>query len=287
MPLNPAAVVVGTDGSSASFNAARWAAYIAEAVGAPIVLVHVMPVLDQPGTAGAGSRFGRSVTRTRVPAELDIVRRTAKVVGTCSATVTAHLFTETVAGSATTVLVEHSRGARMLVVGAETVFGERRTGPTTTGVAARAYCPVAVWRGRAGRPIPRGLPVVAAFDGTAYDLPALTQGFELAEALGTDLTVVRPAVRHGLRGRRYGGPVTAPPSRLIGSVAGPGREHPTVTVHDCTEAGPYGHILVRRSATAQLLVVTGRRAGAGSSPGPLISALLHHSKCPVLICRPG
>lgn len=281
-----APVVLGTDGSSAAMNAARWTAYLAEALGAPIVVVHVRPIPGHRHTAGDDrSRSGKHRSPGRDEDAAGVVRRTARIIGTCTGHTVPHLVTETAASSVTAVLVEHSRRARILVVGAQTVFGERRTGPTTTGVAARAYCPVAVWRGVPGRPIRRHLPVVAAFDGTEYSSPALVQGFGLADTLGAALVVVRPAADRGAPGRWYGAPPRVPPSRVIGSVSQIAREHPSVTVQEFTESGHLADALVRRSAKAQLLLVSEPRTTAGRTPGPEVMFLLHHSMCPVLICR--
>ncbi|MGW0002777.1 universal stress protein [Nocardia grenadensis] len=276
-------VVLGTDGSSVSLNAARWAAYIAGALHAPLLVVHVLPIPGHRHAAGARPWFHGP--RLADPDAAVAVRRTALIIGTCAAPAVAEPDIEIAIGSATAVLVERSRRARMLVVGAQTAFGERRTGPTTTGVVARAYSPVAVWRGMPGHPIPRERPVVAVFDGSESTLPALVQGFELAEALGARLEVVRP--RCGMPTGRYGAAAVVPPSRTAGSTAGMAREHPAVRSSETTVSGSLPHVLARRSATSQLLVVAGRRAtGASAAPGPTVMFLLRHSRCPVLICRP-
>ncbi|MET8796333.1 universal stress protein [Nocardia sp. NPDC004568] len=277
-------VILGTDGSSASLNAARWAAYIAGALHAPLLVVHVLPGPGHRHTPDTRPWFHGP--RLADPDPAVVVRRTALIIGTCSAPAVADPATEIATGSAAAVLTERSRRARMLVVGAQTAFGERRTGPTTTGVVARAYSPVAVWRGMPGHPIPRERPVVAAFDGSESTVPALVQGFELAEALGAGLEVLRP--RWGVPGGRYGAAAVVPPSRISGSMAGMAREHPAVRSNETTVAGSLAHVLARRSATAQLLVVGDRRAtGASAAPGPTVMFLLRHSRCPVLICRPG
>ncbi|MEU1952067.1 universal stress protein [Nocardia rhamnosiphila] len=282
-------VILGTDGSSASLNAARWAAYIAGALHTPLLVVHVLPLPGHRHAAGARPWFhGRRLANPVPIPDPDaavVVRRTALIIGSCSAPAVAEPDTEIATGSATVVLVERSRRARMLVVGAQTAFGERRTGPTTTGVVARAYAPVAVWRGMPGHPIPRERPVVAAFDGSESTLPALVQGFELAEALGAGLEVVRP--RCGMPGGRYGAAAVVPPSRIGGSTAGMAREHPAVRSSETTVSGSLAHVLARRSATSQLLVIADRRTtGASAAPGPTVMFLLRHSRCPVLICRP-
>ncbi|WP_169333241.1 universal stress protein [Nocardia testacea] len=280
-------VILGTDGSSASLNAARWAAYIAGALHAPLLVVHVLSLPGHRHASGARPWFHgpRLPDPDQVPDAAVVVRRTALIIGTCSAPAVAEPATEIATGSATAVLVERSRRARMLVVGAQTAFGERRTGPTTTGVVARAYSPVAVWRGMPGHPIPRERPVVVAFDGSESTLPALVQGFELAEALGAGLEVVRP--RWDMPGGRYGAAALAPPAGIARAPAGMAREHPAVRSSETTVSGSPAHVLARRSATAQLLVVGDRRAtGASVAPGPTVMFLLHHSKCPVLVCRP-
>ncbi len=278
-------VLLGTDGSSASLNAARWAAYIAESLHVPLLVVHVLAVPGHRHAAGARPWLHGHHPVDPEPDPTVVVRRTALIIGTCSAPTVADPATEIITGSATAVLVEHSRRARMLVVGAQTAFGERKTGPTTTGVVARAYSPVAVWRGAPGHPIPRERPVVAAFDGTESTLPALVQGFVLAESLGAALEVVHP--RWGMPGGRCGAAAVVPPSLIADSTARIAREHPVVRSSETAVTGPLAQVLTHRSATAQLLVIGGRRAaGAIAAPGPAVMSLLRHSRCPVLVCRP-
>ncbi|GAA4783273.1 hypothetical protein GCM10023200_15890 [Actinomycetospora chlora] len=135
VPAPPAAggadapVVVGVDGSEGSLRALRWAARIARRDGAPLVAVAACGLPDLYGSAGSLLYEGRRVLAEAVAAALGP---------------DAAVRTEAREGRAMSVLVDASRGARLLVLGsrhAEEVAGDVG-GSLTARVIGRAACPV-------------------------------------------------------------------------------------------------------------------------------------------------
>lgn len=136
----PPSVVVGVDGSRAAVRAALWAIDEAVSRDMPLRLVtagqHAAESSgDQPPAGTAAARaVADTVRATRRPVRVDI---------------------DVVSGTPVEVLVEASRTAAMVCVGAIGIhhFEHDRIGSTATALAALAHCPVAIVRGT-DRPAP-------------------------------------------------------------------------------------------------------------------------------------
>ena len=144
---DPAAIVVGVDGSAASLAALAWAAAEAAVHAAPLVVVHVL----DPRTGRAPYAPAASPRVLRDPASIkELVERLSD--GRAE-----HFFE---VGVPSRVLVSRSAGARMLVLGQA---GHRRAapqaetgpsaglGPTARACLAHAECPVLMVPARAER----------------------------------------------------------------------------------------------------------------------------------------
>jgi nucleotide-binding universal stress UspA family protein len=135
-------IVVGVDGSAASVAALVWARDEAEARRAPLVIVHV---LDPRNRAAAYSpaRTGREAARA-------CPDRIKELIDVASTGPVEHV---AVIGNPSVVLVERSRGARVLVLGQSARHHRRdgeddhpgpALGPVARACLARAACPVLV-----------------------------------------------------------------------------------------------------------------------------------------------
>lgn len=190
-------------------------------------------------------------------------------------------------GTADSVLIDRGEHARFLVIGMHTVLGSALIGRTTTHVATRARCPVVVWRGTAGRPIPRRRPIVVGVDGTRLSRPAIECAFELAAVLGVPLAAVH-AWPPGIEpvGRPSGGDIEHR-AILAESLAGWHEKFPDVQVTESAVAGAAVPVPMGATADAQLLVVRSRARAAAAAVllGSTSRDLLHRTPCPVLICR--
>ncbi|MEU7141664.1 universal stress protein [Nocardia sp. NPDC046473] len=276
------AVVVGVDDSSTSLNAARWAAYLAANLHAPLLIASA---LGRRVPAGIGVLDDVRSSHWYGSAR-EIAYRSVELVRTCEPELT--IDTVIAPQSAASALVDLSGHARFLVVGGQTTFGARMTGPTTAHVADHAHCPVVVWRGENGHPIPRDKPVAVGVDGTELSASAIAHGFELAAALGVSLVAVHtwpsriePIGRHLDRGE-------AECVLLAESLAGWRTEYPDVAVTEMSVPGFAPTVLTEIAEQVQLLVVGSRGRGSAISAiaGSTSRDLLHHASCPILICRP-
>ncbi|RDI68308.1 universal stress protein [Nocardia pseudobrasiliensis] len=278
------AVVVGVNGSGAAMNAVRWAAYLAWRLHESLTVVHVAPLIGEHA-AVASSRGSRDFAPERFELARMVVDQAVALVRTCVSDLDVH--TEVYCGSADSVLVELSGRARFVVVGAQEVVGTALIGPTTMRVVTHAHCPVAVWRGSAGRPVPRLRPVVVAVDGTPVSEPAIRCAFELASACGALLSAVH-VYPPGLDpiGRSGSGKAEAR-SLLSALLAGWREKYADVRVSETAVPGNAVTVLTELSGTAQLLVVgsRGRGSAAAAVLGSTSRDLLHRAACPVLVCR--
>lgn len=283
-PSDRSTVVVGVDGSATSLNAVRWAAYLAEAVHEPLVVVCAPPFphrAAEPGQSPAGAsppRWHETARRTADHA-VALVRSCAPELP-----VTVEITPEAV-GSA---LMAASERARILVVGGDTAWDSRLVGPTTMDVARHAHCPVAVWRGIKGRPIPRRKPIAVGVDGTALSAAAVELGFELAEAFSVPLTAVHcgPPDRIATIGPAPDR-TRSERAALAEALAGYRANHPGIEVAEMAVPGVPAAVLAELGRDAQLLVVGTRARNAATAAlfGSTSRDLLHHAPCPVLICR--
>ncbi|WP_245721660.1 universal stress protein [Nocardia crassostreae] len=196
--------------------------------------------------------------------------------------------TEILSVPAGSALVSRSERALMLVVGAQTAWDARLIGPTTMEVARHAHCPVAVWRGTAGRPIPSRKPIAVGVDGTALSTTALDLGFELAAAFRVPLRAVHcwPPDRIEPVGR-VGDRTDAERAVLAAALVPHRASHPEVDVADMAIPGVPGTVLAQLGRDAQLLVVGTRARDTATAAlfGSTSRHLLHHAPCPVLLCR--
>jgi nucleotide-binding universal stress UspA family protein len=191
--------------------------------------------------------------------------------------------------SPTVLLLEQSRGAELLVVGArgDGGFLGLTVGSVGAQVTAHARCPVLVVR-PAAHP---GGPVVVGVDGSAGSERAIGFAFEQAAAREVDLVAL-----HAYLPWTYETHETEdPPSDLMHdddaqrvvseSIAGWADKYPDVGVDLRVEREQPTTALVEASARAQLLVVGSRGLGGfrGLLIGSVSRTVLHHAACTVAV----
>jgi nucleotide-binding universal stress UspA family protein len=143
-PGTRAPIVVGMDASPASLAALAWAHDEAMAHGAPLVVVHV---LDPRAHAAS-----YAPTRPRQDEDALVAAETEALIGIESISPVEHVFQ---VGVPSTVLIERSRGARMLVLGHSArhhhgqdergqAQAEPALGPVARACVTQAECPVVV-----------------------------------------------------------------------------------------------------------------------------------------------
>lgn len=259
-------VVVAVDASDAARDAARWAAELATAWGAPLRLVHVADRPDVPawlrGLAGS--------------AEVEVIAGPV------------------IASSVVTVLADRSADARMLVLGSygSGAASGMQAGTVAMGMIDRIGCPIAVVRGPTpGVPPSHAGPVVVGVDGSSAGSDALLRAAGLAAVLSTGLVIVhtwsevevvahRGVVRHPVGAEGSAAAVLAAATAAVADAG--------VPVECELVAGTPVRALLECARTARLLVVghRGTDPGTGMMHGSTSKALVAFAPCPVVVTCP-
>ncbi|TCC21562.1 universal stress protein [Kribbella sindirgiensis] len=291
MNTQTAPIVVGYDGSTGSQSALHWATTEAVRTMAPLRLVGAFELVivtrPSPGTV--------------VP--LDAVRAARqKGLDAVAEGIRLHhpdLVVETslVGGSAAHVLIEAAEDARMVVLGSRGLGGWSGllVGSVAVQVTTHAQCPVVV--------IPHDLrahaherpTVVVGVDGSKTSAKAIDFAFDQADARHARVVAVHawtsPFLTYadGASMLQFDEEKVREESRLLiaESVAGAAADHPDVEWTAELVTGSAAQALVRRSESADLLVVGSR--GRGGFTGLLLGSVgqsaLHHTHCPIAIVR--
>jgi nucleotide-binding universal stress UspA family protein len=267
-------IVVGVDGSPASWDALHWAVGEAHRWRAPLEVLIVDEGHGASGVRTNESRLAQMVSDAR---QLD---RAVRITGTVG-----H-------GHVVPALCEAARSARMVVVGhrGHHGFGRLLAGSLSGRIAENASVPVTVVHSDGTT----SGPVVVGVDGSAGSDTALGVACDEAERRGTGVVAVlayshpvHPWLTNGL----------APPSdpqllhasacaALEATVAPWRRKYPALPVRTVTAAAQAVPFLTDLSRRAQLVVVGAH--GHGNPTGSLGSVpekLLSRAHCPVLIAR--
>ncbi|MGW7355190.1 universal stress protein [Streptomyces sp. NPDC054802] len=274
-------LVVGVDGSDSSMLALEWAAQEAARLALPLKIVHATAEDDC-----ATNPFAQDTARHVVDAAETRAHLRAPDV---------EVATEVVHEDPVTALLNADCNASALVTGARG-RGELKDlllGSVSLVVAARAQCPVVVVRDENG-------PTAGGYEQIVIGVPDATSSseavhfaFEIAAARGCSLEAVmawrRPAQtsisrmldlprRDDQDGRRAN-------ALLDEALTGSAGEFPSVDVHRVVVEGPARDVLLKRSETADLLVVGAQRRidRVGLHLGRVNYALLHYAACPVAV----
>ncbi|WP_182345734.1 universal stress protein [Tomitella gaofuii] len=294
------AVCVGVDGSEGSARAVRWAARYAVAGVFPLRLLYVVTVPSVFYTEPMAARFVEE-ERTRIAEKVlrDAADAARAAVDGADLTIDAGYEV----GSPSEALIDRTADARLLVMGTRG-HGELTglfVGSVTRAIVGHAHCPVAVIPGLPGGvPDPADrteAPVVVGVDGSEAGLAALDWAYAEADSRGAELVAVHvwsdAGVQPRLLGSRAGDPYwrrvqRSEEEQLRGLVDERAAQHPGTWVRQVVERENPAKILTEWSADAQLVVTGSRGRGgfAGLVLGSTSHALLHRTKCPLVVVRP-
>lgn len=266
-PFPGPAVVVGIDGSQAGIGAALWA--VAEAVSRGVPL-RLSTVAEGPPEDAHTA--------------LQAARAAVEAAGT-----PVRIETEVLGGSATLGLLEASRTAAMVCIGALGLrhFAHHRIGSTAAALVASAHCPVAVVRG--AQPAGPGW-VVVELDETPDSAAVLQCGVAEARLRSAPLRVLG-----GWQSRYTDGhdpQAVAEGNRLVRAqldrrLSEWRHRYPDLDVTPVAVHGSMLDYLAQHAGSIQLVVVGSRNAeGLGELLGPTGLAALHDTDCSILVVDP-
>jgi nucleotide-binding universal stress UspA family protein len=275
-PFTPPVVVVGVDGSPAAARAAVWAIDEALSRDIPLRLVGIAEPSDEDAEPGA-------LAEQAVRAAATAVAATGRPV---------QVETEVVSGAPTLTLLEESRTAAMVCVGA---VGRRhlehhRIGSTASALVASAHCPVAVVRSSERSANGTTGWVVVELDGTPDSATVLQFGVEEARLRGAALRALgawqsRYTDVHDSRAVADGNRLVR--AQLDRRLSEWKHRYPDLDVRPVAVHGSVLNWLARNSADIQLVVLGARNAAAVAEMlGPNGLAALHDTDCSVLVVDP-
>lgn len=141
-------IVIGVDGSKNSTRAANWGLHFAEAMKRPVELVAAWQYPYAAMSPEIGMVMGPDIEELRQAMKRDAHKLVEQVRMHLSVEEHSHvsITTDTVEGSATEALIDHSRANDVLVVGSRSrsVLAAALLGGTTLALAHRSKCPVAI-----------------------------------------------------------------------------------------------------------------------------------------------
>ncbi|MFI9407067.1 universal stress protein [Nocardia sp. NPDC052316] len=294
--LAKAPVVVGVDGSPGSDLALRWAAEVAAQRGRTLLITHGLDLAAMPSVVG-----GYDVTASSI---VDAARtEAAKIVADAHGLATEvapdlDITTETTDVSAAEVLIQHSRTAYLVVIGATGNLGTlAHLGSTLLAVVSHGHGSIVVVRDTGtAQYLRKDGPVVVGIDGGPVSEAAIGAAFAEASARGTDL-IATHSWNYWQLGDFAGEPYVLVTGEQIEStedailterLAGWQEKYPDVTVTRKVYRAEPTEQLAEWSNTAQLIVVGSR--GRGGFTGLLLGSTSHflvqHAHCPVLVAHP-
>ena len=173
-------LVVGVDGSAASYAAVGWTAQEATIRGLPVRLVHVVAPTSMSSTEAPNS----TITHEQEVKARHVIDQARRIVDGVQGEARLKVRVEIRYAGVLATLVDASRDAHMIVVGARGFdgFGWHMLGSVSAGLLHHAHCPVTIVRDpeSAGREIHDDAPVVVGIDGSRASEAATALAFDEA-----------------------------------------------------------------------------------------------------------
>jgi nucleotide-binding universal stress UspA family protein len=285
-------LVVGVDGSAASYAAVSWAAREAAMRRLDIRIVHVIePTLmsstDAPDDTITGWQEGKA---------RQVIERARRTVVEQKTEPRPKVHVEVAYAAVLASLVEASKDAQMIVVGTHGLdeFDSHRLGSVSSGLLHHAHCPVAIIHdpNLAEREIREDAPILVGIDGSPASEAATAFAFDEASRRGVPLVALHawsdagvfPILGMDWHVYRDEG------DEVLGErLAGWQEMYPDVEVHRRLVCDVPARWLIDESDSAQLVILGSRGRGgfAGLHLGSVSSAVAHSARVPVIVVRNG
>ena len=285
-------LVVGVDGSAASYAAVGWTAQEATIRGLPVRLVHVVAPTSMSSTEAPNS----TITHEQEVKARHVIDQARRIVDGVQGEARLKVRVEIRYAGVLATLVDASRDAHMIVVGARGFdrLGWHMLGSVSAGLLHHAHCPVTIVRDpeSAGREIHDDAPVVVGIDGSRASEAATALAFEEASRRRVPLVALHawsdvgvfPILGMDWHVYRDEG------DEVLGErLAGWQEIYPDVQVHRRLVCDVPARWLVNESDSAQLVVLGSRGRGGfdGLHLGSVSSAVAQSARVPVIVVRSG
>ncbi|GAA4381888.1 universal stress protein [Nocardioides caricicola] len=280
-------IVVAVADAEDSAAAVRFAVTEAKRRHLPVTLVHVLhPVLISEGNLNAATTEPIVVRARQMLADLETqVRGELGTEGSVTS--------ELVVGHPGAALADATRDAALAVLQPERM-GEHRHIPTysvASAVTARSHTPVVAVPADWSEPGTGPVTVGVDLDGSSATV--LQAAFEEAQGRGVGLRVVH-AWRYSeafdgvvFEGERQSHHSSELADEIRAQLAPLERKFSGVPVELSVRHGRAADTLVTESALSSLIVVGRHHTRLNRHLGSIVRAVLHESRCPVLVVDPG
>jgi len=283
-------LVVGVDGSAASYAAVGWTAQEATIRGLPVRLVHVVAPTSMSSTEAPND----TITHEQEVKARHVIDQARRIVDGVQGEARLKVRVEIRYAGVLATLVDASRDAHMIVVGARGFdgLGWHMLGSVSAGLLHHAHCPVTIVRDpeSAGREIHDDAPVVVGIDGSRASEAATALAFEEASRRRVPLVALHawsdvgvfPILGMDWHVYRDEG------DEVLGErLAGWQEIYPDVQVHRRLVCDVPARWLVNESDSAQLVVLGSRGRGGfdGLHLGSVSSAVAQSARVPVIVVR--
>jgi nucleotide-binding universal stress UspA family protein len=283
-------LVVGVDGSAASYAAVSWAAHEATMRGLPVNLLYVVAPTSLSSTEAPND----TITQEGEVKARRVLDRARRIVDEQICEARPKVRVELRYAGVVATLVDASRDAQMIVVGTRGLgeFGWHMLGSVSSGLLHHAHCPVVIIHDpdTAGREIRADAPVLVGIDGSRASEAATALAFDEASRRRVPLVALRtwsdvgvfPILGMDWQVCRDDGDEV-----LEERLAGWQEIYPDVQIHPRLVCDVPSRWLVNESEGAQLVVLGSRGRGGfdGLHLGSVSSAVAQSARVPVIVVR--
>ena len=285
-------LVVGVDGSAASYAAVSWAADEATMRGLPVKLLYVVAPTSMSSTEAPND----TITQEEEVKASRVLDRARRIVDEQKSEARPKVRVELRYAGVVTTLIDASRDAQMMVVGTRELgeFGWHMLGSVSSGLLHHAHCPVVIIHDpdTAGRDIRADAPVLVGIDGSPASEAATALAFDEASRRRVPLVALHawsdvgvfPILGMDWQVYRDDG------DEVLGErLAGWQEMYPDVQIHRRLVCDVPARWLVHESEGAQLVVLGSRGRGGfdGLHLGSVSSAVAQSARVPVIVVRSG
>ena len=284
--INDKAILVGVDGSHASYKATWWAANYAKHAGLTLQIVCAYS-LPSYAAVSFDATYTAMGDDNAAHSDAQEILSKAKAIADEQGVEAATLI---VTGDPASVFVELSRNYNLIVIGNRGKGGlaERLLGTTSSSLPAYAYCPIVVvpYTDDDGKLMHLNntiTKVAVGSDESKWGLKALEIAADFADAWGAELDVISAVPN--MKGSEDEGVMASFKEDLDVRIKPLEESHPNLTINKQIVPGPAVGALTKASYDHDVVVVGSRGRGGftGLLLGSTSQGLLQHAVGPVYV----